>query len=76
MTVKPFFPVFIVLIGVIIYAYYAPDRKPEGASTLTPKEYIEMVEKNKAEKLEKKAESEADESSSSSTNVDMQQQDK
>ncbi|PLY17226.1 MAG: aldehyde dehydrogenase [Sedimenticola sp.] len=76
MTVKPFFPVFIVLIGVIIYAYYAPDRKPEGASTLTPKEYIEMVEKNKAEKLEKKAESEADESSSSSTNGDMQQQDK
>ena len=75
MTVKPFFPVFIVLIGVIIYAYYAPDRKPEGATTLTPKEYIEMVEKNKAEKLEKKAESKANESTLHSANGDIKQQD-
>jgi hypothetical protein len=50
MQVKPFFVVFPVLIGVIIYAYYAPKDAPERATTLTPKEYIELVEKNKIEK--------------------------
>ena len=50
MKIKPFFPVFIVLVGVVIYAYYAPERRPEKATTLTPKQYIEMVEKNKAKR--------------------------
>ena len=53
MTIKPFFPVFIVLVGVVIYAYNAPEKKPEKAATATPKQYIELVEKNKAERLEK-----------------------
>jgi hypothetical protein len=50
MKVKPFFVVFPVLIGVIVYAYYAPKDKPEQATTLTPKQYIELVEKKKLEK--------------------------
>jgi vacuolar-type H+-ATPase subunit I/STV1 len=33
---------------VVIYAYYAPEEKPEGAAT--PKEYIERVEKKRSEK--------------------------
>ncbi len=52
MQIKPFFVIFPVLIGVIVYAYYAPKEKPEGATTLTPKQYIELVEKNKREKQE------------------------
>jgi hypothetical protein len=52
MQIKPFFVIFPVLIGVIVYAYYAPKDKPEGATTLTPKQYIELVEKNKREKQE------------------------
>jgi hypothetical protein len=48
MKVKPFFVVFPVLVGVVIYAYYAPEEKPEGAAT--PKEYIERVEKKRSEK--------------------------
>lgn len=55
-TIKPFFLVFIVLIGVVIYAYYAPQKKPERATTLTPKQYIEMVEQKKAEKTEDRSE--------------------
>ncbi|MEJ1296667.1 MAG: hypothetical protein RPU64_13510 [Candidatus Sedimenticola sp. (ex Thyasira tokunagai)] len=51
MQIKPFFPVFIVLVGVVIYAYYAPKDRPERAINLTPKEYIELVQKNRAEKL-------------------------
>lgn len=50
MKVKPFFVVFPVLVGVIIYAYYAPEEKPEQATTLTPKQYIELVEKKRQEK--------------------------
>jgi type IV secretory pathway VirB10-like protein len=50
MKVKPFFVVFPVLVGVIVYAYYAPKEKPEQATTLTPKQYIELVEKKKLEK--------------------------
>lgn len=52
MQIKPFFVIFPVLIGVIVYAYYAPKDKPERATTLTPKQYIELVEKNKREKRE------------------------
>ncbi len=50
MRIKPFFIIFPVLVGVVIYAYYAPEEKPEPATTLTPKEYIELVEKKKSEK--------------------------
>lgn len=56
MQIKPFFPVFIVLVGVVIYAYYAPEERPERATNLTPKQYIELVEKNKAEKQKLDAE--------------------
>lgn len=50
MKVQPFFVVFPVLIGAVLYAYYAPKDKPEGDITLTPKQYIELVEKKKLEK--------------------------
>ena len=56
MQIKPFFVVFIVLVGVVIYAYYAPSEKPERATTLTPKQYIELVEEKKqSRKVEKSA---------------------
>ena len=58
MTIKPFFPVFIVLVGVVTYAYLKPERKPEPGVTATPKEYIELVEKQKAERTGKQAASE------------------
>ncbi|AKH20504.1 hypothetical protein [Sedimenticola thiotaurini] len=47
MKQKPFLLIMVVLIGVIIYAYNAPEKSPESASTLTPKQYIELVEKKK-----------------------------
>ncbi|MCP5443088.1 MAG: aldehyde dehydrogenase [Chromatiaceae bacterium] len=53
MRIKPFFPVFIVLVGVIVYAYYAPEDRPEKGLTTTPKEYMEMVEKSRAERLKR-----------------------
>ncbi len=59
MKVKPFFVVFPVLVGVIVYAYYAPEEKPEHATTLTPKQYIELVEKKKQEKRQAEQEPQA-----------------
>lgn len=53
MKIKPFFPVFVVLVGVVVYAYYAPKERPEKGLTTTPKEYMEMVEKGKTERLKK-----------------------
>lgn len=50
MQIKPFFPVFLVLVGVVIYAYYAPEDRPERATSLTPKQYIELVEKNRSQR--------------------------
>lgn len=55
MQIKPFFLVFIALVGTVIYAYYAPNKKPEKAVTLTPKQYIELVEEKKQQRKEKRA---------------------
>ncbi len=54
MNIKPFFPVFIVLVVTVIYAYFAMEEKPEKAMTATPKQYIKMVEEKKAERLKKR----------------------
>jgi len=56
MTIKPFFPVFIVLVGVVVWVYFNAERKPEHAAALTPKQYIELVEKSKAERIRQQAE--------------------
>ncbi|MCW8945812.1 MAG: aldehyde dehydrogenase [Sedimenticola sp.] len=57
MQQKPFLLIIVALIGVVIYAYYAPNEKPERAATLTPKQYIELVEQKKQERnLERKQE--------------------
>jgi len=50
MQIKPFFVIFIALVGTVIYAYYAPKQKPEKATTLTPKQYIELVEEKKKQR--------------------------
>jgi hypothetical protein len=54
MKIKPFTVIFIVLVGVVIYAYYAPEKKPETGTMVTPKKYIEMVQKDRAEQLMQK----------------------
>lgn len=51
MKQQPFLLIVAVLIGVIIYAYYAPETPPEQATTLTPKQYIELVEEKKRERI-------------------------
>ena len=42
----------------MIYAYNAPKEKPERATNLTPKEYIELVEEKKQERKARQAEEE------------------
>ncbi len=51
MKIKPFFLVLLVLIGGIAYIYMKSDTRPEKGVTATPRQYIEMVERDKAERL-------------------------
>ncbi len=67
MKIKPFFIIFPVLVGVVIYAYFAAEERPEKAVNLTPKEYIELVEQQKAERLKKEAASQAEAASDQKT---------
>ena len=43
-----FFVMLAALIGTVIYGYFAPEKPPDKAFTLTPGEFIQQVEKNKA----------------------------
>ena len=56
MKIKPFFLILLVLIGGIAYIYLKSDIRPEKGITATPKQYIEMVEKDKARRLKEERE--------------------
>lgn len=46
--------VYILLIAIFVAAiagYYLPTKRPETGASMTPKEYIELVEKKKAQRL-------------------------
>ena len=46
--------VYILLIAVVvaaIAAYYLPTKRPQNASMMSPKEYIELVEQKKAQRI-------------------------
>lgn len=56
--------VYILLIAVIvaaIAAYYLPTKQPQNASMMSPKEYIELVEQKKAQRLHYQQEQEQQE---------------
>jgi hypothetical protein len=57
-----FFAVLIVLILGIVYVMKGSDNPPETNFNQTPKEYIEMVEKRKAERLSTKKRQEENQS--------------
>ena len=51
--------VYILLLAILVAAiagYYLPTKRPQSGTTLTPKEYIELVEKKKAQRLKFSAE--------------------
>ncbi len=54
--------VYILLLAIIVAAiagYYLPTKRPETGASMTPKEYIELVEKKKAQRLKYAAEEQA-----------------
>ena len=66
--------VYILLIAIIVAAiagYYLPTKRPETGASMTPKEYIDLVEKKRAQRLkyaaEEAAEAESDAGSARST---------
>ncbi|HEB95433.1 MAG TPA: hypothetical protein ENI96_03240 [Sedimenticola thiotaurini] len=52
MKIKPFFLILLVLIAGILYIYLESDTRPKKGMTATPRQYIEMVEKDKARRLQ------------------------
>jgi uncharacterized membrane protein len=59
-----FFAVLIVLILGIVYVMKSSDNPPQTNIHQTPKEYIEMVEKRKAERLSKQKQQQQDQQTS------------
>ena len=54
--------VYILLLAILFAAiagYYLPTKRPETGASMTPKEYIELVEKKKAQRLKYEAEEHA-----------------
>lgn len=46
--------VYILLIAILVAAiagYYLPTKRPETGASMTPKEYIELVERKKAQRI-------------------------
>lgn len=55
--------VYILLLAILVAAiagYYLPTKRPETGASMTPKEYIELVEKKKAQRLKYATEDAAD----------------
>jgi hypothetical protein len=45
---------YILLLAILVAAiagYYLPTKRPETGASMTPKEYIELVEKKKAQRI-------------------------
>ena len=49
MNTKNFLFIVLAIVAVVVYAYYRPEKTPEKAMTLSPKEYIQLIEKGKAD---------------------------
>ena len=47
MNLKNFLVILAAIIIAVGYAYYASEERPDKAMTLSPKEYIQQVEKDK-----------------------------
>ncbi len=46
--------VYILLLAILVAAiagYYLPTKRPETGASMTPKEYIQLVEKKKAQRM-------------------------
>ncbi|MEW8029031.1 MAG: aldehyde dehydrogenase [Candidatus Thiodiazotropha sp.] len=67
-----FFAVLIVLILGILYVMKSSDNPPETNIHQTPKEYIEMVEKRKAERLSTESRQKQEQQSQSEQAADTQ----
>jgi hypothetical protein len=54
--------VYILLLAILVAAiagYYLPTKRPQTGASMTPKEYIELVEKKKAQRIKYAAEERA-----------------
>ena len=62
--------VIILLLAIVVAAiagYYLPTKRPETGASMTPKEYIDLVDKKKAQRLKYAEEDPSKEDSAATT---------
>ncbi len=50
MKIKNFLVILLAIIIAVAYAYYASEKKPDKGMTLSPKEYMQLIEKDKKDR--------------------------
>ena len=54
MNTKYFLVIFLAIVIAVVYAYYVSEKNPKKATAVTPKQYIELVEKDKADRRQER----------------------
>ena len=54
-----FYIALLAILVATVAGYYLPTKRPETGASLTPREYIDLVEKKKAQRLKYAAEEQA-----------------
>ncbi len=49
MNTKNFLVIFLAIVIAVVYTYYMSEKNPQKETAITPKQYIELIEKDKAE---------------------------
>ena len=50
MNTKNFLVIFLAIVIAVVYTYYMSEKNPQKETAITPKQYIELIEKDKAER--------------------------
>ncbi len=48
MNTRNFLVIFLAIVIAVVYTYYVSEKNPDKATAVTPKQYIELIEKDKA----------------------------
>ena len=49
MNTRNFLVIFLAIVIAVVYTYYISEKNPDKATAVTPKQYIELIEKGKAD---------------------------
>ena len=50
MNTKNFLVIFLAIVIAVVYAYYISEKNPQTETAVTPKQYIDLIEKDQADR--------------------------